>query len=117
MNYLKYFYHFYSEKIENYYKLGDQFDEGHFGRVFKCHDLRTNKEVCCKMIPNHGENINVAKREIRILHHLEGHKNIVSIHRAFQDCSNFYIVMELCEKRDLYHAIDQRREKGSVPYR
>lgn len=35
-----------------------------------------------------------ARREVKILRALTGHKNVVKFFDAFEDCENVYIVME-----------------------
>ncbi|KAK4401306.1 Calcium-dependent protein kinase [Sesamum angolense] len=48
------------------------------------------------------------RREIQIMHHLAGHKNIVTIKGAYEDPLYVHIVMELCGGGELFDRIIQR---------
>ncbi|XP_062217247.1 calcium-dependent protein kinase 13-like [Phragmites australis] len=55
-----------------------------------------------------GANIEDVRREIQIMHHLSGHKNIVAIKGAYEDQLYVHIVMELCTSGELFNHIIQR---------
>jgi calcium-dependent protein kinase len=48
------------------------------------------------------------RREIQIMHHLAGQKNIVTIKGAYEDPLDVHIVMELCSGVDLFDQIIKR---------
>lgn len=37
-----------------------------------------------------------------LLHHTLIHKNIVKLYKCFRDASNFYLLLEFCEKGELF---------------
>ncbi len=42
------------------------------------------------------EEVEDVKREVQIMHHLAGHKNVVALKNVYEDKSNVCLVMELC---------------------
>ena len=52
--------------------------------------------------------IDSVNREIEILRHLTGHKNIVRYIEAFEDKENVHLVMELCAGGMLFDRITKR---------
>lgn len=42
------------------------------------------------------EDIADVRREIQIMHHLEGHPNVVALRSAHEDKHHVHLVMELC---------------------
>lgn len=72
----------------------------------------TGKEYACKSIEKRRlvsrDDVDDVRREIRIMHHLSGNPNIVSIRGAFEDPSSVYLVMELCAGGELFDRIIQR---------
>ena len=45
------------------------------------------------------------RREIRVMHHLSGHPNVVAFKGAFEDALHVHIVMELCSGGELFEHI------------
>ena len=50
----------------------------------------------------HVDDIEDVKREIEILHHLNGHPNICEFKGAYEDRHNIHIVLELCTGGELF---------------
>ncbi|XP_059433868.1 calcium-dependent protein kinase 26-like isoform X1 [Corylus avellana] len=109
-------YHVLGHKTANFrklYVLGRELRRELRGSTYLCMEIATEIKYACKFISkkklNSEEEVEDVRREIQILHHLAGHKNIVTIKAAYEDPSYVYIVMELCEGGELFERINQRR--------
>ncbi|THU50820.1 hypothetical protein C4D60_Mb06t24360 [Musa balbisiana] len=75
------------------------------------------EEVAIKVIPKAkmttAISIEDARREVRILNSLTGHRNLVQFYDAYEDEDNVYIVMELCKGGELLERILSRGGKYS----
>ncbi|KAL0338727.1 UNVERIFIED_CONTAM: Calcium-dependent protein kinase [Sesamum angustifolium] len=97
---------------EDKYTLGKKLGQGQFGTTFLCLEKETNKEFACKTIAKRKliteEDVEDVRREIRIMHHLAGHPNVISIVGAYEDAVAVHLVMELCAGGELFDRIIQR---------
>ncbi|KAK5770351.1 Calcium-dependent protein kinase 4 [Gossypium arboreum] len=98
--------------IHELYTFGRKLGQGQFGITYLCTDISTGIEYACKSISKRKlirkEDVEDVRREIQIMHHLAGHKNIVSIKGAYEDTLYVYIVMEFCSGGELFDRIIQR---------
>ena len=98
--------------IRDLYVLGRKLGQGQFGTTFLCTEISTGNEYACKSISKRKliskEDVEDVRREIQIMHHLAGHKNIVTIKGAYEDSLFVHIVMELCSGGELFDRIIQR---------
>ncbi|KAI5592803.1 hypothetical protein POPTR_004G207300v4 [Populus trichocarpa] len=98
--------------IRDLYTLGRKLGQGQFGTTYLCTDISTGIEYACKSISKRKliskEDVEDVRREIQIMHHLAGHKNIVTIKGAYEDQLYVHIVMELCSGGELFDRIIQR---------
>jgi calcium-dependent protein kinase len=98
--------------LRDLYTLGRKLGQGQFGTTYLCTDLATGAEYACKSISKRKlitkEDIEDVRREIQIMHHLSGHKNVVAIKGAYEDQLYVHIVMELCAGGELFDRIIQR---------
>ncbi|KAJ6765595.1 SERINE/THREONINE-PROTEIN KINASE [Salix purpurea] len=98
--------------IRDLYTLGRKLGQGQFGTTYLCTDISTGIEYACKSISKRKliskEDVEDVRREIQIMHHLAGHKNIVTIKGAYEDSLYVHIVMELCSGGELFDRIIQR---------
>lgn len=98
--------------IRDLYTLGRKLGQGQFGTTYLCTDNSTSIEYACKSISKRKliskEDVEDVRREIQIMHHLAGHKNIVTIKGAYEDPLYVHIVMELCSGGELFDRIIQR---------
>ncbi|KAL8234353.1 hypothetical protein R6Q59_020453 [Mikania micrantha] len=98
--------------IRDLYKLGQKLGQGQFGTTYLCTENSTGVNYACKSISKRKliskEDVEDVRREIQIMHHLTGHKNIVTIKGAFEDPLYVHIVMELCNGGELFDRIIQR---------
>lgn len=44
-----------------------------------------------------------------LLHHTIKHQNVVKLQKCFRDASNFYLLMEYCEKGELFKSYQQKK--------
>ncbi|KAG9148709.1 hypothetical protein Leryth_013393 [Lithospermum erythrorhizon] len=98
--------------LRDFYTLGRKLGQGQFGTTYLCTENSTGTEYACKSIAKRKliakEDIEDVRREIQIMHHLAGQKNIVSIKGAYEDTLYVHIVMELCSGGELFDRIIQR---------
>ncbi|KAK5837075.1 hypothetical protein PVK06_012885 [Gossypium arboreum] len=98
--------------IRDLYTLGPKLGQGQFGTTYLCTELSTGIEYACKSISKRKlvakEDVDDVRREIQIMYHLAGHKNIVTIKGTYEDSLYVHIVMELCSGGELFDRIIQR---------
>ncbi|XP_076883487.1 calcium-dependent protein kinase 26-like [Bidens hawaiensis] len=98
--------------IRDLYTLGQKLGQGQFGTTYLCTENATGVNYACKSISKRKliskEDVEDIRREIQIMHHLTGHKNIVTIKGAYEDPLYVHIVMELCNGGELFDRIIQR---------
>ncbi|KAJ3680406.1 hypothetical protein LUZ60_016684 [Juncus effusus] len=98
--------------IRDLYVLGRKLGQGQFGTTYLCTEIATGVDYACKSIAKRKliskEDVEDVRREIQIMHHLSGHKNVVQIKGAFEDQLYVHIVMELCAGGELFDRIIQR---------
>ena len=92
------------DKYENIEYLG----KGTFGVVRLYQNKLTKEKVAIKII-NKKEILNknyqaIVKRQLNILQNIH-HINIIDTKQIFQDSENIYIIMEYCEKGELFDLI------------
>ncbi|XP_019057424.1 PREDICTED: calcium-dependent protein kinase 6 [Tarenaya hassleriana] len=98
--------------IRDLYTLSRKLGQGQFGTTYLCTEIGTGIDYACKSISKRKliskEDVEDVRREIQIMHHLAGHKNIVTIKGAYEDPLYVHIVMELCAGGELFDRIIQR---------
>jgi calcium-dependent protein kinase len=98
--------------LREHYALGRKLGQGQFGTTYLCTDLATGVDYACKSISKRKlitrEDVEDVRREIQIMHHLAGHRNVVAIKGAYEDQQYVHIVMELCAGGELFDRIIQR---------
>ncbi|KAH0700510.1 CDPK-related kinase 5 [Solanum tuberosum] len=110
----------FSKNFGNKYELGEEVGRGHFGYTckakFKKGEVK-GQEVAVKVIPKSKMTTAIAiedvRREVKILRALTGHSNLVKFYDSYEDHTNVYIVMELCEGGELLDRILSRGGKYS----
>lgn len=85
----------------------DPLGVGHFAKVYRCLDQKTDKLYAVKVIDQKDirrtwPNVHA---EIKILSCIGEHRHIVSLIDTFADSSHYFIVMELCQGGDLFSRI------------
>ncbi|KAH7653594.1 Non-specific serine/threonine protein kinase protein [Dioscorea alata] len=98
--------------LRDLYTLGRKLGQGQFGTTYLCTEIATGVDYACKSISKRKliakEDVEDVRREIQIMHHLSGHKNVVTIKGAYEDQLCVHIVMELCAGGELFDRIIQR---------
>ncbi|URD97827.1 calcium-dependent protein kinase [Musa troglodytarum] len=98
--------------IRDLYILGRKLGQGQFGTTYLCTEIATGNDYACKSIGKRKliskEDVEDVRREIQIMHHLSGHKNVVTIKGAYEDALYVHIVMELCSGGELFDRIIER---------
>ncbi|RRT34508.1 hypothetical protein B296_00058208 [Ensete ventricosum] len=98
--------------IRDLYLVGRKLGQGQFGTTYLCTEIATGAEYACKSIAKRKliskEDVEDVRREIQIMHHLSGHKNVVTIKGAYEDSLYVHIVMELCAGGELFDRIIER---------
>ncbi|KQK23855.1 calcium-dependent protein kinase 7 isoform X2 [Brachypodium distachyon] len=91
------------------YILGRKLGQGQFGTTYLCTEISTGCEYACKTILKRKlitkVDVEDVRREIQIMHHLSGHKNVVSIKDVYEDGQAVHIVMELLAGGELFDRI------------
>lgn len=102
---------------EKRYEILEELGRGGMGVVYKARDLRLNREVALKQLPEnlreHPKAIQLFLREAQACARLN-HRNIVTIFDTDQDDGNFFITMELLQGYPL-NVI--RRKRGRIAVR
>lgn len=98
--------------VRDFYNLGPKLGQGQFGTTYLCTEIATGIEFACKSISKRKlitkEDMEDVRREIQIMHHLSGHKNVVKIKGAYEDTLYVHIIMEVCAGGELFDRIIQR---------
>lgn len=98
--------------INGYYNLGEQIGEGHYGKVYRAVDARTNTTVAIKALSeidvNQEEVQKLLKLELQVLKTLN-HKNIIKLLDHFVFMNTEYVVYEYCKDGDLYRKIEKEK--------
>eukprot|EP00262_Sarcandra_glabra_P008530 TRINITY_DN2205_c0_g2_i1.p1 TRINITY_DN2205_c0_g2~~TRINITY_DN2205_c0_g2_i1.p1 ORF type:complete len:551 (+),score=99.20 TRINITY_DN2205_c0_g2_i1:190-1842(+) len=104
----------YAKDFDKKYTVGKLLGHGQFGYTFVATDKVTGDRVAVKRIDKNKMILPIAvddvKREVKILHALTGHENVVQFYNAFEDDSFVYIVMELCEGGELLDRILSKKD-------
>ena len=106
---------------DNFYIIGNYLikrtlGEGTFGKVKLGIYLQNNKKVAIKIYEK--EKIKEEDEEIRVKREFEmlakfNHPNVISVGEIFESILNYYIVMEYCEKGELFNYILKKRRLSS----
>nr|ASL69962.1 calcium-dependent protein kinase [Hordeum vulgare] len=95
--------------LREHYILGRKLGQGQFGTTYLCTEISTGCDFACKTILKRKlitrVDVEDVRREIQIMHHLSGHKNVVSIKDVYEDVQAVHIVMELLPGGELFDRI------------
>ncbi|KAJ3671053.1 hypothetical protein LUZ60_008479 [Juncus effusus] len=97
------------EDVRASYTFGRELGRGQFGITYLVTQKSTGDRYACKSIATrklvHKDDIEDVRREVQIMHHLTGHRNIVELKGAYEDRHSVNLVMELCEGGELFDRI------------
>ncbi|KAL9274877.1 Calcium-dependent protein kinase 1-like protein [Drosera capensis] len=95
--------------LRSTYVFGRELGRGQFGITYLVTPKHTNVPLACKSIATRKlvarDDIEDVRREVQIMHHLTGNRNIVELKGAFEDRHSVNLVMELCEGGELFDRI------------
>ncbi|BAU00608.1 hypothetical protein LR48_Vigan401s002600 [Vigna angularis] len=97
------------EDVRSTYIFGRELGRGQFGVTYSVTHKHTNEQLACKSIATrklvHRDDLDDVRREVQIMHHLTGHRNIVELKGAYEDRHSVNLVMELCAGGELFDRI------------
>ena len=100
------------EDVRAAYTFGRELGRGQFGVTYLVTHRESGQRFACKSIATrklvHRDDIEDVRREVQIMHHLTGHRNIVELRGAYEDRHSVNLVMELCEGGELFDRIIAR---------
>ncbi|KAL9253513.1 Calcium-dependent protein kinase 1-like protein [Drosera capensis] len=95
--------------LRSTYVFGRELGRGQFGITYLVTRKHTNHLLACKSIATRKlvtrDDVEDVRREVQIMHHLTGNRNIVELKGAFEDRHSVNLVMELCEGGELFDRI------------
>ncbi|CAK9141956.1 unnamed protein product [Ilex paraguariensis] len=97
------------EDVRSTYIFGRELGRGQFGVTYLATHRTTNKQFACKSIATrkliNKDDVEDVRREVQIMHHLTGHRNIVELKDAYEDRQSVNLIMELCAGGELFDRI------------
>ncbi|KAE9596526.1 hypothetical protein Lal_00007327 [Lupinus albus] len=97
------------EDVRATYVFGRELGRGQFGVTYLVTHKLTKEQFACKSIATrkliHRDDIDDVRREVQIMHHLTGHRNIVELKAAYEDRHSVNLIMELCAGGELFDRI------------
>ncbi|KAG5030010.1 Calcium-dependent protein kinase 1 [Glycine max] len=97
------------EDVRSIYIFGRELGRGQFGVTYLVTHKATKEQFACKSIATrklvNRDDIDDIRREVQIMHHLTGHRNIVELKGAYEDRHSVNLVMELCAGGELFDRI------------
>ncbi|KAI8470620.1 MAG: kinase-like domain-containing protein [Monoraphidium minutum] len=98
--------------VKSLYEIRRILGQGQFGTTRLVVDKKSGEKLACKSISKRKlqtpEDIADVQREVQIMHHLEGHPNVVALRGAYEDKHHVHLVMELCSGGELFDRIVER---------
>ncbi|XP_006655639.3 calcium-dependent protein kinase 15 [Oryza brachyantha] len=100
------------EDVRATYTFGRELGRGQFGVTYLATHKPTGRRYACKSIAARKlarkDDVDDVRREVHIMHHLTGHRNIVELRGAYEDRHSVNLIMELCEGGELFDRIIAR---------
>ncbi|CAA0838199.1 Calcium-dependent protein kinase 3 [Striga hermonthica] len=98
--------------IHSIYVFGRELGRGQFGVTHLATHRATGRAFACKSIAARKlatpDDVADVRREVQIMHHMTGHRNIVELKEVFEDRHSVHLVMELCAGGELFDRIIAR---------
>ncbi|KAK4435424.1 Calcium-dependent protein kinase [Sesamum alatum] len=92
--------------VHSAYTFGRELGRGQFGVTHLVTHRVTRQTFACKSIATRKlVTPDDVRREVQIMHHLAGHRNIVELKEVFEDRNYVHLVMELCAGGELFDRI------------
>ncbi|CAK8579262.1 unnamed protein product [Lathyrus sativus] len=97
------------EDVRSIFIFGRELGRGQFGVTYLVTHKVTKEQFACKSIATrkliNRDDIDDVRREVQIMHHLTGHRNIVELKGAYEDRHSVNLVMEVCAGGELFDRI------------
>ncbi|KAJ4711980.1 putative Calcium-dependent protein kinase [Melia azedarach] len=97
------------EDVRSTYIFGRELGRGQFGVTYLVTHKDTKQQFACKSIATrkliNRDDMEDVRREVQIMHHLTGHRNIVELKGAYEDRHSVNLIMELCAGGELFDRI------------
>ncbi|KAK9202854.1 hypothetical protein WN943_013106 [Citrus x changshan-huyou] len=97
------------EDVRNTYIFGRELGRGQFGVTYLVTHKDTKQQYACKSISSrkliNRDDVEDVRREVQIMHHLTGHRNIVELKGAYEDRHSVNLIMDLCAGGELFDRI------------
>ncbi|XP_022720914.1 calcium-dependent protein kinase 3-like isoform X2 [Durio zibethinus] len=97
------------EDVRSTYVFGRELGRGQFGITYLVTHKETKQQFACKSIATrkliNRDDIEDVRREVQIMYHLTGDRNIVELKGAYEDRHSVNLIMELCEGGELFDRI------------
>lgn len=98
-----------TEDVRSSYIFGRELGRGQFGVTYLVTHKGNKQQFACKSIATrkliNRDDIDDVRREVQIMHHLTGHRNIVELKGAYEDRHSVNLIMELCAGGELFDRI------------
>ncbi|KAL3635642.1 Mitogen-activated protein kinase cpk1 [Castilleja foliolosa] len=98
--------------VRSAYIFGRELGRGQFGITHLVTHRVTRCTFACKSIAKRKllkrDDVDDVRREVQIMHHLTGHRNIVELREVFEDLNYVHLVMDLCAGGELFDRIIAR---------
>ncbi|PNX75897.1 calcium-dependent protein kinase 3-like protein [Trifolium pratense] len=97
------------EDVRSIYTFGRELGRGQFGVTYLVTHKTTKEQFACKSIATRKlvrrDDLDDIRREVQIMYHLTGHRNIVELKGAYEDRHSVNLIMELCAGGELFDRI------------
>ena len=93
------------------YRRGRYLGKGGFAKVYAFQSLNSGREYACKVIPKASLIKESARRKLMNeidIHRSIVHERVVRFERFFEDKSNVYIILELCQGQSMLELVKRR---------
>ena len=99
------------------YRRGRYLGKGGFAKVYAFQSLNSGREYACKVIPKASLIKESARRKLMNeidIHRSIAHERVVRFERFFEDKSNVYLVLELCQGQSMLELVKRRGALSEV---
>ena len=99
------------------YRRGRYLGKGGFAKVYAFQSLNSGREYACKVIPKASLIKESARRKLMNeidIHRSIVHERVVRFERFFEDKSNVYIILELCQGQSMLELVKRRGALSEV---
>lgn len=96
-----------TQKVENFYTIGQQVGEGGFATVYKAMDIESQEIVALKTIDKSGSSKAFLSREVDILKRMDS-RYVCSTYDIFETTKELHLILEYMNGGSLYDVLEER---------